>query len=58
MSANGKRKTEAAATRSEPTSAGEKTLRPCLIRMNDVPQINERTMSKNTAVPFLFSGII
>ena len=39
-------KSEAAATRKAPTSSGANTLRPCLIRMNEVPQIRVSNPSK------------
>lgn len=57
--ANGNKKIAAAATRNEPTSAGENTFNPCLMRIKEVPQIRERTMSKSMALPLLlFSGMI
>jgi len=52
--ANGNKKMEAAVTRKAPTTSGENTLSPCLIRMNEVPQIRDKTMSKRRADVFLF----
>ena len=46
----GKRNRNAAVTRNAPNSFGSKTLRPCLIRMNDVPQIRASSRSKPSAV--------
>ena len=54
----GNKKTAAAATRKEPTSSGEKTFNPCLMRMKDVPQMRERTISKKMALPLLFSDMV
>ena len=50
--------TEAEATRSAPTSSGENTLSPCLMSINDVPQMSVRLTNKITEVPRLLAGYI
>lgn len=48
--AMGNRNKAAAVTRSAPTSSGSNALRPCLIRIKDVPQIRDKTINRKTAV--------
>lgn len=48
--ATGKINNEAEATRREPTSSEVNTLRPCLMRIKEVPQIRESIINKKMEV--------
>lgn len=52
--ASGKRNIEAAVTRNAPTTSAGKYLRPCFMRIKEVPQMRESTINKKIAVKFLF----
>lgn len=46
--ASGKRKIDAAVTRNAPNTSGENALSPCLIKINEVPQIMESRIRRIT----------
>ena len=48
--AMGNKNNAAAVTRNAPTSSGANALRPCLIRIKDVPQMRDKTINRNIAV--------
>ena len=56
--ANGNKKIAAAVTRNAPTVSGENTFSPCLMRMNDVPQMSDKMSSRNKAEPFFLFSVI